>query len=133
MVSGGCLGKHSAPHRSRQCQTVSPLMPGERMSLDGSMMEAELKMNRFTKGLMLAIVSLCSCITHTASAQLDVGCMEISPERQGGIGCTSIAKKPLPGDLKAPLFWHVERFDSAERARAAAGSSSIALEAHGSW
>jgi quercetin dioxygenase-like cupin family protein len=39
----------------------------------------------------------------------------------------------LPADLREPAFWHIDRFDTAERARAAVGAASIAFEAAGSW
>jgi quercetin dioxygenase-like cupin family protein len=39
-----------------------------------------------------------------------------------------------PNGLKRPLFWHIDRFDSAERARTAVGPASVAFEAAGtSW
>jgi len=61
-------------------------------------------------------------------------CVENSPERQGKIGCSIIADQVLPDDLKQPLFWHIDRFDSATRARVAAGPTSVAFEAAGtSW
>jgi quercetin dioxygenase-like cupin family protein len=31
------------------------------------------------------------------------------------------------------VFWHIDRFDSAEPAEAGAGPSSIAFQAHGAW
>lgn len=31
------------------------------------------------------------------------------------------------------MFWHIDRFDSGERALAGVGSASIAFDAHGSW
>ena len=61
-------------------------------------------------------------------------CVENSPERRGEIGCSIIEKKALPDGLKEPVFWHIDRFDSAERARAAVGPASVAFEAAGtSW
>jgi quercetin dioxygenase-like cupin family protein len=56
-----------------------------------------------------------------------------SPERQGEIGCSLVEDKPLTGPMKGQLFWHIDRFEKAETAQAAAGPSSIALEAHGAW
>jgi quercetin dioxygenase-like cupin family protein len=58
-------------------------------------------------------------------------CVENSPERRGGIGCSIIVRKLLPEGLKEPLYWHIDRFDSIERARAAAGPASFAFEADG--
>ena len=72
-------------------------------------------------------------MAKTASAQLESPCVENSPERRGEIGCSLVEDKPLPGPLKEPLFWHIDRFDSGDRARAAVGPASIALEAHGTW
>ena len=71
---------------------------------------------------------------NTAAAQLMSTCVENSPERQGEIGCSIIESKALPDGLKEPLFWHIDRFDSLERARTAVGPASIAFEAAGtSW
>ncbi len=47
------------------------------------------------------------------------------------MGCTIIESKLLPSGLKELLFWHIDRFDSLERARAAVGPASIAFEAAG--
>ena len=69
----------------------------------------------------------------TASAQLEPSCVENSPERHGEIGCSLVETKPLPDNLKAPLFWHIDRFDSGGPARAAVGPASVALEAHSTW
>jgi hypothetical protein len=67
------------------------------------------------------------------SAQEEPLCVENSPERRGEIGCSIIENKPLAGNLKEPLFWHIDRFETGERARAAVGPASIAFEAHGAW
>jgi quercetin dioxygenase-like cupin family protein len=85
---------------------------------------------RRTSSIMLLTWLLLSTSTP-AAAQLMSTCVENSPERHGGIGCSIIETKPLPEDIKPPLFWHIDRFDSLERARAAAGSASIAFEAAG--
>lgn len=66
-----------------------------------------------------------------ASAQLMSTCAENSPERQGEIGCTIIATKTLPDGLKAPVFWHIDRFQSLARARESEGAASVAFEAGG--
>ena len=71
---------------------------------------------------------------NMVSAQLASTCVENSPERRGELGCSIIENKLLPGGLKEPLFWHIDRFDSAERARKAVSPASIAFEADGaSW
>lgn len=81
------------------------------------------------------VAALLSVLTpKTAVAQLMSTCVENSPERRGEIGCSIIESKVLPDGLKEPLFWHIDRFDSLERARAAVGLASIAFEAAGtSW
>jgi quercetin dioxygenase-like cupin family protein len=82
--------------------------------------------------VVLACLSLLSVLAaNSAAAQLMSTCAEDSPERRGEIGCTIIQTKALPDGLKQPLFWHIDGFDSLERARAAEGSTSIAFEAAG--
>jgi quercetin dioxygenase-like cupin family protein len=83
----------------------------------------------------IGIFAVLSLLTkNTAAAQLMSTCVPDSPERRGEIGCTIIESKLLPDALKAPVFWHIDRFDSAEAARAAARAASIAFEAAGtSW
>ena len=80
---------------------------------------------------ILAVLSLLT--TNTAAAQLMSTCVPDSPERRGEIGCSIIESKLLPDGLKEPVFWHIDRFDSAEAARAAAGPASIAFDAAGTW
>jgi len=83
----------------------------------------------------IATILLLPLLTaNMAAAQLMSTCVENSPERRGEIGCSIIEKKPLPEGLKEPVFWHIDRFDSAERARTAVGPASVAFEAAGtSW
>ena len=80
-------------------------------------------------------VMLLSLLTaNMAAGQLAPICVENSPERRGEVGCSIIENKLLPDGLKEPLFWHIDRFDSAERARIAVGPTSVAFEAAGtSW
>jgi len=66
-----------------------------------------------------------------AAAQLMSTCVENSPERRGGLGCSIVETKLLPADLREPVFWHIDRFDSLERARAAVNPASVAFEAAG--
>ena len=66
-------------------------------------------------------------------AQEEPLCVENSPERRGEIGCSIVETKLLPAELKEPVFWHIDRFDNGELARAAVGPTSIAFEAHGAW
>src|SRR5689334_19497779 len=82
-------------------------------------------------GLIPVLLLLLGAI---ASAQQEEPvCVENSPERQGEMGCSIVERKPLPATLKEPVFWHIDRFDSAERARQDVGPSSIAFQAHGAW
>ena len=61
-------------------------------------------------------------------------CVENSPERQGQFGCSIVETKTLPSGLPAPLFWHIDRFATLDRARSAVGPTSMAFDAHGtSW
>jgi len=70
----------------------------------------------------------------TAAGQLMSTCVENSPERRGQLGCSIIENKPLPDSLKEPVYWHIDRFDSATRGRTAVGPASVAFEADGkSW
>ena len=82
----------------------------------------------------IAVTLLSVLMANTAAAQLMSTCVENSPERRGEIGCSIIQSKVLPDGLKEPVFWHIDRFDSPERARTAVGPASIAFEAAGtSW
>ena len=56
-----------------------------------------------------------------ASLREEPLCVENSPERGGEIGCSIVENKPLPTNLKEPVFWHIDRFEIGERARAAMG------------
>jgi quercetin dioxygenase-like cupin family protein len=79
----------------------------------------------------IATMLLSLLTASTAAAQLMSTCVENSPERRGEIGCSIIEKKALPVGLKEPVFWHIDRFDSLERARAAVDPTSVAFEAAG--
>lgn len=82
----------------------------------------------------LAVTLVCVLRANTAAAQLMSTCVENSPERRGEIGCSIIQSKVLPDGLAEPVFWHIDRFDSPEQARAAVAPASIAFEAAGtSW
>jgi quercetin dioxygenase-like cupin family protein len=85
---------------------------------------------RMTSSIML-LIWLSLSTSAPAAAQLMSTCVENSSERRGEIGCSIIESKPLPEDLKPPLFWHIDRFDSLERARTAVGPTSIVFEAAG--
>ena len=72
-------------------------------------------------------------ITSIAAAQLESPCVPDSPERHGELGCSVVEIKPLPTPLAKQLYWHIDRFDTGDRAREALTPTSIALEAHGAW
>lgn len=61
-----------------------------------------------------------------------VKCLVDSPERRGEEGCAILANRPVLGTLTKPVYWHIDRFDSLEVAKKAAGPDGIAIEAHGS-
>jgi quercetin dioxygenase-like cupin family protein len=87
-----------------------------------------------SRGLCAGVVAALVILTaETGAAQLMSTCVPDSPERHGEIGCSIIQSKPLPEDLTQPVFWHIDRFDSPDRARAAAGPASIALDAANVW
>jgi quercetin dioxygenase-like cupin family protein len=109
------------------CSTVGALIDS-RPEVFWSLAMNELRL----QGLIGAIVLLIPMLKG-ASAELEPACAVNSPERRGEIGCSLVEDKPLPETLKEPLFWHIDRFDSGERARSAVGSTSIAFEAHGTW
>lgn len=80
-----------------------------------------------------AVALLLTLTPNAAAAQLMSTCVADSPERRGDIGCSIIQSKPLPEGLTEPVFWHIDRFDSPDAARAAVGPASIAFDAAGSW
>src|SRR5882724_10286585 len=82
---------------------------------------------------LMAATALLFAWVKVGAAQEEPLCVENSPERRGEIGCSIVENKPLPGNLKEPLFWHIDRFETGDRARAAAGAASVAFEAHGAW
>ena len=81
--------------------------------------------------LAIAVMLFSLLTAERAAAQLMSRCVENSPERRGELGCSIIEDKLLPDGLKAPLFWHIDRFDSAERARTVVGPASVSFEAAG--
>jgi quercetin dioxygenase-like cupin family protein len=82
----------------------------------------------------VAVMVLFVQLADATTAQLAPTCVENSPERRGDVGCSIVESKLLPDGLKEPLFWHIDQFDSAERARSAVGPASVAFEAAGaSW
>jgi hypothetical protein len=87
---------------------------------------------KFSKSLFLGAIATFA-IVSTSSAQEEPLCFENSPERKGEIGCSIIETKPLPESLQERVFWHIDRFENGETARAAVGPASITFQAHGSW
>lgn len=88
-------------------------------------------MTKRTIYLLGLVTSLLSLVSERAAAQLMPLCIADSPERRGDVGCSVVVQKELPVGLKEPLFWHIDRFDSLERARKAEGPTSVAFEAAG--
>ena len=60
-----------------------------------------------------------------------VRCSENSPERRGEEGCTILADRPLSGVVPRTVYWHIDRFNSLDDAKKAAGPNGVAAEAHG--
>ena len=83
--------------------------------------------------LSSALLAVSLLTPPLASAQLMSTCVENSPERRGESGCSIIASKVLPEGLREPIYWHIDRFDSGERARGAETPASVAFEAAGAW
>jgi hypothetical protein len=90
-------------------------------------------MKTLTPRCLIEAIVLFILMAKTAAAQLEPACIANSPERRGEIGCSLVENKPLSADLKEPLFWHIDRFDSGESARGAISPTSVAFEAHGTW
>jgi len=80
---------------------------------------------------VVGVIVLSGLTAYADGAQLMSTCIENSPERRGELGCSIVETKLLPAELKEPVFWHIDRFDSLERARAAVQPTSIAFDAAG--
>ena len=80
--------------------------------------------------MLLIIFAVCGLAA--AAQRPSVKCAEDSPERRGEVGCTILANRPLHGSTAKPVYWHLDRFDSLEAAKKAAGPNGVAAEAHGS-
>ena len=81
----------------------------------------------------LIMSSLWITAASTVHGPLEPSCEKNSPERRGEIGCSLVENKALPDGLAEPLFWHIDKFSSGEKARAKISPVSVAFEAHGSW
>ncbi len=77
------------------------------------------------------LIVLAVCALAPVGQRPPVKCTEHSPERRGEEGCTILARRPLLGSLAKPVYWHIDRFDSLEAAKKAAGPNGVAAEAHG--
>jgi quercetin dioxygenase-like cupin family protein len=87
--------------------------------------------------IFLLLVSSCSIFKSNQKAEIaelqpPVKCTENSPERRGEEGCTILANRPLLGTPAKNLYWHIDRFNSLEAAKKAAGPNGVAVDAHGS-
>ena len=81
---------------------------------------------------LLLIFALCEIAFGQGSQNRSaVKCAEDSPERRGDEGCTILASRPLSGPVTGAVYWHLDRFDSLEDAKKAAGPNGVATEAHG--
>lgn len=78
------------------------------------------------------LIILAVCTWAVAQERPPVKCTEDSPERRGEEGCTILASRRLVGSHTKPVYWHIDRFDSLEAAKNAAGANGVAAEAHGS-
>jgi len=85
--------------------------------------------------LNLAFITILSLmfLNSQVSTQEEPLCVENSPERRGEIGCSVIETKLLPPNFQEPVFWHIDRFQNGQAARAGVGPASVAFEAHGAW
>ena len=88
------------------------------------------------KNIALAVCAtfmlLLSQVGSEQTVKPPLKCTEDSPERRGGEGCTMLASRPLHASVGKDVYWHIDRFDSLEAAKKAAGPDGVAAEAHGS-
>jgi quercetin dioxygenase-like cupin family protein len=82
---------------------------------------------------ILIVLTLCAIASAAHGQRPPVKCTEDSPERRGEEGCTVLANRALVGRLSKSAYWHIDRFDSLEAAKKAAGPNGVAAEAHGSF
>ena len=90
----------------------------------------------FIASILFLLVSSCSTTKSNKDTKIveqrpGVKCTENSPERRGEEGCTILANRPLSGAPLNKVYWHIDRYDSLETARKAAGPNGLAAEAHG--
>lgn len=82
--------------------------------------------------IRVILIVLAVCAFGPAGQRPPVKCTEDSPERHGEEGCTILTSRPLVGSFTKRVYWHIDRFDSLEAARKAAGPNAVAAEAHDS-
>jgi quercetin dioxygenase-like cupin family protein len=97
-----------------------------------------MRLKIFITPILFLFISSCSTTGSNKEANMTgqrplVKCMENSPERRGGEGCTILTNRLLQGSLTKDVYWHIDRFDSLEEAIKAAGLNGVAAEAHGSF
>lgn len=80
----------------------------------------------------ILLAALLIAALANAADRSPVKCAADSPERKGEEGCSILASRPLVGSTAKPLYWHIDRFDSLDAAKKAAGPDGVAAEAHGS-
>jgi quercetin dioxygenase-like cupin family protein len=97
------------------------VLPGGRIAMRGYLFA----------GVVISTTIACGAQRVAAQAQTPV-CVENSPERHGGLGCSILVDKPLNGPFTEPVYWHIDRFEALAGAEAVAGDAGIAVEAHGS-
>lgn len=82
--------------------------------------------------ILLLMFALCEiAVSQGTQNRSAVKCAVDSPERRGEEGCTILASRPLSGPLMRVVYWHIDRFDSLDNAKKAAGPNGVAAEAHG--
>lgn len=78
------------------------------------------------------LAALAITVSVNAADRPPVKCAADSPERRGEEGCSILESRPLVSSTAKPLYWHIDRFDSLDAAKNAAGPDGVAAEAHGS-
>lgn len=81
--------------------------------------------------MRILLAALAMAASANAADRPPVKCVADSQERKGEEGCSILASRPLVGSTDKPLYWHIDRFDSLDAAKNAAGPDSVAAEAHG--
>ena len=82
---------------------------------------------------MIAMFGISLLAPMPAAAQLMSTCTSKPPARHAEFGCAVLETKILPKRLRAPVFWHIDRFDTERAARTAVGEAGVAFEDAGIW